>query len=71
MILSEDEYKRFAFYGIHEALKIQNTKILLFGKPYAKKGRRMGVAIATGVDIEQARLRADQCASNIKISSSD
>ena len=71
VILSEDEYKEFAFYGIHEALKIQNSKILIFGKPYAKKGRRMGVALATGVNIEQARLRADQCASNIKICSSD
>ena len=71
VILSEDEYQKFAFYGIHEALKIKNSKILIFGKPFAKKGRRMGVAIATGLDIEQARLRADQCASNIKISSSD
>jgi len=71
VILSEDDYQKFAFYGIHEALRIQNSKILIFGKPFAKKGRRMGVAIATGVDIEQARLRADQCASNIKISSSD
>ena len=71
VILSEDEYKKFTFYGIYEALKIQNSKILIFGKPYAKKGRRMGVALATGSDIEQARLRADKCASNIKICSSD
>ncbi len=71
VILSEDEYQKFSFYGIHEALKIKNSKILIFGKPFAKKGRRMGVAIATGLDTEQARLRADQCASNIKISSSD
>ena len=71
VIISEDEYQKFAFFGIHEALKIKNSKILIFGKPFAKKGRRMGVAIATGLDIEQARLRADKCASNIKISSSD
>lgn len=71
VILSEDEHEKFTFYGIHEALKIENTKILIFGKPYAKKGRRMGVALATGFDIEQARRRADQCASNIKICSSD
>jgi len=31
----------------------------------------MGVALATGLDIDQARLRADQCASTIKICSSD
>ena len=69
VILSDDEYQKFTFSGIYEALKIQNTKILIFGKPYAKKGRRMGVALATGVDIEQARIRADQCASKIKICS--
>ncbi len=71
VILSEDEYQKFSFYGIYEALKIQNSKILIFGKPYAKKGRRMGVALATGLDVEQARLRADQCASKIKIFPSD
>ena len=71
VILSEGEYQKFAFYGIFEALEIQNSKILIFGKPYAKKGRRMGVVLATGQDIEQARLRADQCAGKIKICSSD
>jgi len=71
VILSGDEYKNFSFYGIYEALKIQNSKILIFGKPHARKGRRMGVALATGLDIEQARFRADQCANNIKICSSD
>jgi len=71
VILSEDEYQKFVYYGIYEALKIQNSKILIFGKPNAKKGRRMGVALATGLDIDQARLRADQCASTIKICSSD
>ena len=71
VILSEDEYQKFAFYGIYEGLKIKNSKILIFGKPYAKKGRRMGVVLATGLDVEQARLRADQCASNIKVCSSE
>jgi len=71
VILSENEYQNFVYYGIYEALKVRNSKILIFGKPYAKKGRRMGVALATGRDIEQAKLRADQCASNIKICSSD
>ena len=71
VILSENEYQEFAFYGIDQALKIPNSKILIFGKPYAKKGRRMGVVLATGEDIDQARLRADQCASKIKIYSSD
>ena len=41
VILSEGEYQKFAFHGIYEALKIKNSKIMIFGKPYAKKGRRM------------------------------
>ncbi len=71
VILSEDDYQKFAFYGIYQALKIKNSKILIFGKPFAKKGRRMGVALATGLDIDQARMRVDRCASKIKICSSD
>ena len=71
VILSEGDYQKFAFYGIYEALKIKNSKILIFGKPYARKGRRMGVALATGLNIEQARLRADECANSIKINLSD
>ena len=71
VIISDDEYQKFSFDGLYEALKIKNSKILIFGKPYAKKGRRMGVALATGLNIDQARLRADQCASKIKIRPSD
>ncbi len=71
VILSDNEYQKFAFYGIYEALEIKNSKVLIFGKPYAKVGRRMGVALATGKDIEQARIRADRCADKIKIYSSE
>ena len=71
VILSDKEYKKFAFSGIHQALKIINSKLLIFGKPYARKGRRMGVVLATGNDIEEARLRADNCASKINIISLD
>ena len=71
VILSKDEYQKFGYYGMDQALKIKNSKVLIFGKPYAKKGRRMGVALATGKNIEQARLRADNCASKINIYSSN
>jgi len=37
----------------------------LFGKPDAYKRRRMGVALATGRDIGQARDRARTCASRV------
>ena len=71
VILSDGEYQKFAFHGVFEALEIKSSRVLIFGKPHAKKGRRMGVALATGVDINQAKSRADNCSSKIKIYSCD
>jgi phosphoribosylglycinamide formyltransferase 2 len=55
------------FTGIQEALKIPETKLRLFGKPTTRKNRRMGVALAFGNSIEQARERARECASKIQV----
>ncbi len=71
VILSDDEYEDFAFYGVHQALEIVNSKVLIFGKPKAKKGRRMAVTLAAGKNITEARLRADECAKRISINSVD
>lgn len=51
------------YQGVEEALRIPKTEIRLFGKPEAFERRRMGVALAYGVDIENARNRAKQAAS--------
>jgi len=71
VILSDDEFQDFYFNGIDKALEVQNSKILIFGKHLAKKGRRMAVALAAGKDIIEARFRADECASQINIKSLD
>ena len=42
-----------------------DSDLRLFGKPDAYKRRRMGVALATGRDIGQARDRARKCASRV------
>jgi phosphoribosylglycinamide formyltransferase 2 len=55
------------FTGVQEALKISETKLRLFGKPTTRKNRRMGVALALGNSIEQARERARECASKIQV----
>lgn len=55
-----------AFEGVDNALAIPKTDIRLFGKPDAFKKRRMGVALAYGNDVEDARKRAKEAASNIK-----
>ncbi|ACV24199.1 phosphoribosylglycinamide formyltransferase 2 [Methanocaldococcus fervens] len=54
-------------YYIEEALKVPNTKLRLFGKPNAKIGRRMGVALAYADSVEKARELAEKCAHAVKI----
>jgi phosphoribosylglycinamide formyltransferase 2 len=53
------------FDNVAEALSVPDSDLRLFGKPDAYKRRRMGVALATGRDIGQARDRARQCASRV------
>jgi len=56
------------FSGIDEALEVPGSQLRLFGKPVSYEKRRMGVAVAYGADIEAARVRANRCASAIKVS---
>lgn len=55
-----------AFDGAAEALAIPQTELRLFGKPESFKKRRMGVALARGADVTEARQRAKQAASLVK-----
>jgi len=59
------EGKGIAFEGVEEALRVPDTDIRLFGKPESFIKRRMGVALAGGKDIDQARARAKSAASMI------
>jgi phosphoribosylglycinamide formyltransferase 2 len=56
------------FSGVDEALKVPGSRLRLFGKPVSYEKRRMGVAVAHGVDVDEARHRAKSCASAIKVS---
>ena len=71
VILSNQYYESYAISGLTEALEINSTKALIFGKKIARKNRRMGVVLATGENILEARSRADESASKISIISSD
>ncbi|WP_207004316.1 formate-dependent phosphoribosylglycinamide formyltransferase [Trinickia mobilis] len=55
-----------AFEGVREALAVPFTDLRLFGKPESFKKRRMGVALATGNDIEAARERAKAAAAKVR-----
>ena len=58
--------KGIAFEGIDEALRVPDTDIRLFGKPESFLKRRMGVALASGKSVEEARARAKLAAGKIK-----
>lgn len=55
------------FSGIDDALKIPGSQLRLFGKPVSYVRRRMGVAIAHGDTVENARERARKCAASVKV----
>lgn len=57
-LLVEGESKDVVFGGLEAALAEPDTAIRLFGKPEVKGKRRMGVALALGADLEEARAKA-------------
>ncbi|WP_269716163.1 formate-dependent phosphoribosylglycinamide formyltransferase [Caulobacter sp. NIBR2454] len=61
------EAQGVAYEGVEEALAVPGADLRLFGKPEAFERRRMGVAVATGVDIDQARERAQEAADKVRV----
>jgi len=58
--------KNLVFEGVSEALSVPDSDLRLFGKPESFERRRMGVALATGKDTDEARQRAKLAASRVK-----
>jgi len=57
------------FTGIEAALEVPTSKLRLFGKPDTRINRRMGVALALGETIAEARHRAKTAAAAVTVSS--
>ena len=55
------------YVGIEKALKKAGTWVRLFGKPSSPGHRRMGVVLATGKTIAEARRKAADAAKNIRV----
>ena len=55
-----------AFEGVDEALRVPDVDVRLFGKPESFAKRRMGVVVARGEDVSQARQRAQHAAAKIR-----
>jgi phosphoribosylglycinamide formyltransferase 2 len=67
VILAKAEGSKFEITGLKEALKIKNSDVRIFGKPSAHVHRRMGVALARGKSVVEARRKARQVADKVKV----
>ncbi len=55
------------FLGVAEALAVPTSQVRLFGKPRVEGHRRVGVALARGADVAEARARARQAADALAV----
>lgn len=65
VILVKGNSKEIIYEGMDEALRISNTQLRLFGKPEVQGERRMGVCLARGKDVVEAREKANRMESLI------
>lgn len=59
--------KGVIFEGVEEALAVPGAELRLFGKPESYKTRRMGVAVARGETVDEARTRAVEAAGKVRV----
>ena len=67
VILANEMLASVQFTGLEQALGEAETQVLLFGKPNARPGRRMGVALARAEDVNSARAKADRAAACVGV----
>lgn len=67
VILVEGDSDNPSFSNLDAALAEPDVQLRLFGKPAVKGRRRMGVALARGEDVEQARAKANASSSAVQV----
>ena len=65
-LLVDGESSAVTYEGLNEALAETDTALRLFGKPEVAGRRRMGVALALGATIDDARAKARHAAAAIR-----
>ncbi len=65
VILVKGKSSNITYAGLEEALAEPDTQLRLFGKPEVNRERRMGVCLAKGSTIEEARAKANGAAGRI------
>jgi phosphoribosylglycinamide formyltransferase 2 len=68
VILVKGKSDNIIFSGLEDALSKPDTQLRLFGKPEVDGERRMGVCLARGATIEEARKKANDAAAKVKYS---
>lgn len=68
VILVEGDSENVSFGNLDQALLAPDTQLRLFGKPEVHGQRRMGVALGRADSIEEAREKANEVVSKVKIS---
>ncbi len=67
VILAHDHSDSISYHGVADALIEPDVDLRLFGKPDSRPFRRMGVALAKGQTIAEARAKATRAANTVKI----
>jgi phosphoribosylglycinamide formyltransferase 2 len=67
VVLADRDASSVAYDGIEEALHISGVEVRIFGKPTARPNRRMAVCLALGETIEDARFKAREASTKIRI----
>jgi len=65
VVLVKGQSNNITYSGLEAALSEPDTQLRLFGKPDVNGERRMGVCLALGSTIEEARAKATRAANNI------
>jgi phosphoribosylglycinamide formyltransferase 2 len=67
VILADRDSETLTYSGLAEALTEDGTDVRIFAKPTSRPYRRMGVALATAGDIDEARRKARDAAAKVCI----
>ena len=67
VVLSHGAGMAPTYDGVGDALRIPTAQVRVFGKPDARKNRRLAVALAAGPSTDEARARAVEAAGAIKV----
>ena len=66
-IVADGNSKSIAFEGVEDALAEPDTNIRLFAKPEIKGHRRLGVLLARGKDIDEAKAKVFRMRGKVKV----